>query len=196
MDDDECLSAVAEKHIHAELQNPTAAIYEFPLCHYILGRHDQRAYYWPEYHVRMFRRGAVTFSRTVHAGIQRHSDRQMRFASETGVAIHHLSNATVAGWIEKTNRYTANPDRAGVGAGSDGLAAFAHQRIDHWFSQTRDDAPNGYPAAAALLRAVYDMVDELKVWELASGSDGTDLLRQVCHDLNNEHLQSNALIKP
>ena len=187
MDDDECLSASAGARIRAELENPRAAIYEFPLRHYILGRHDERAYYWPEHHVRLFRRGAVTFCDTIHAGINRHASHVIRIESEKGVCIHHLSNANVAGWLEKTNRYTANPDRDGIKPGPAGLAAFGHQRIDYWFGRTRDDAPDGYPAAAALLRAVYDMVDGLKSWETAIGLDGADLLREACARLDQDH---------
>jgi hypothetical protein len=187
LDDDECLSAAAGPRIRAELENPQAAIYEFALRHYILGRHDERAYYWPEHHVRLFRRGAVTFRDTIHAGIIRHATQVVRFPVEKGVCIHHFSNANVAGWIEKTNRYTSNPDRDGIKPGPEGLAAFGHQRIDHWFARTRDDAPDGYPAAAALLRAVYDMVDGLKAWETAVGLDGIDLLRHACARLDQEH---------
>lgn len=165
LDDDECLDPRAAVAIRTELVRPRGRIYEFPLRHYILGRHDERAYYWPEHHVRLFRRGAVTFAQTVHAGIVRHTGDIVRLTVEEGVCIQHFSNATVAGWIEKTNRYTGRADRAGIAAGSEGLAAFAHARIDYWMSRTRDDAPLGYPAAAALLRAIYDMVDALKAWE-------------------------------
>jgi len=184
MDDDECLSAEAEQHILKELANPTADIYEFPLRHYILGQHDERAYYWPEHHVRLFRRGAVTFSRTIHAGIVRHSDRVMRFAASDGVCIHHLSHPDVAGWIEKTNRYTSRADRVGIKAGPEGLAAFAHERIDHWISRSLDSTPDGYPAAVAVLRAVYDMVDAVKAWEADRGLDGSALFAQVCASLD------------
>jgi hypothetical protein len=186
MDDDECLSPEAAEHIRAELENPRAEIYEFPLRHYILGRHDERAYYWPERHVRLFRRGAVSFSRTVHAGIVRHSDRVAQFSAEDGVCIHHLSHTDAAGWIEKTNRYTSRPDRAGIKVGPEGFAAFAHQQIDHWMARTTDNAPDGYPAAVALLRAVYDMVDAVKAWETSSGVNGTALFQQVCESLDQD----------
>jgi len=183
LDDDECLDPGAGAAIREELSLPRASIYEFPLRHYILGRHDERAYYWPEHHLRLFRRGAVTFSGTVHAGIVRHESQMVRFAPGDGVCIHHFSNATVAGWIEKTNRYTGRPDRAVTMAGPEGLAAFAHARIDHWFARTKTDSPSGYPAAAALLRAVYDMVDALKAWE-ADSADGADLLQSAIKDLD------------
>jgi glycosyltransferase involved in cell wall biosynthesis len=184
MDDDECLSAAAENHIRSALDAQTADIYEFPLRHYILGRHDERAYYWPEHHVRLFRRGAVSFSSTVHAGIVRHSDRVARFDASDDICIHHLSHPDVSGWIEKTNRYTSRPNRVGINAGPEGFAAFAHQRIDYWMTRTADDTPIGYPAAAALLRAVYDMVDALKAWEAESGPTGTARFEQTCELLD------------
>ena len=187
MDDDECLSAEAEGRILAELENPTADIYEFPLRHYILGQHDERAYYWPEHHVRLFRRGAVTFSRTIHAGIVRHSESVMRFSASDGVCIHHLSHPDVSGWIEKTNRYTSRADRMGIKAGPEGFAAFAHERIDHWMARGTDHTPDGYPAAVALLRAVYDMVDAVKAWETERGIDGTTLFEQTCLALDQAH---------
>jgi glycosyltransferase involved in cell wall biosynthesis len=184
MDDDECLSPAAGVRIRAELLHPTAEIYEFPLRHYILGQHDERAYYWPEHHVRLFRRGAVTFSPTVHAGIVRHSDRVGRFAADSDVCIHHLSHQDTFCWIEKTNRYTARPDRSGMQPGPEGLAAFAHQRIDHWMERTEDKTPNTYPEAVAVLRAIYDMVDAVKSWETERGLDGATLFAQACQALD------------
>jgi len=187
MDDDECLSPGAETWIRTELANPRADIYALPLRHYILGLHDERAYYWPEHHVRLFHRGAVTFSRTVHAGLVRHSERVATLAPEEGVCIHHLSHPDVNGWIEKANRYTSRLKRTGITAGPEGLAAFAHQRIDHCMARTHDESLDGYPAAVALLRAVYDMIDALKAWETHTGLDGTVLFQQVCAALDSEY---------
>src|SRR3954453_8011842 len=48
LDDDECLSPEAAQFVRTELQAPRADIYALPLRHYILGEHDERAYYWPE----------------------------------------------------------------------------------------------------------------------------------------------------
>jgi glycosyltransferase involved in cell wall biosynthesis len=184
MDDDECLGAQAAQRIRTEVQNPRADIYAFPLRHYILGTHDERAYYWPEHHIRLFRRCAVSFSRTVHAGIVRHSDRVFQFDPKDGVCIHHLSHPDVAGWIEKTNRYTSRADRSRCEAGTQGVAAFAHARIDYWQAQGKDNDPSGYPAAVALLRAIYDMVDALKAWEESEGLDGEALFKQACTGLD------------
>jgi glycosyltransferase involved in cell wall biosynthesis len=187
LDDDECLSPEAARFLQTELEAPRADIYALPLRHYVLGVHDERAYYWPEHHVRCFRRGAVSFSGTVHAGITLLSDRLMRVAPDAGVCIHHLSHPDVAGWIERTNRYTARRDRARVSDEGTGLAAFAHARIEHWLERTQDEEPDGYPAAVALLRAIYDMVDRLKTWEETRGLDGAVLFRQLCAELDAAH---------
>lgn len=184
MDDDEVLSVGSAAEIRKAIGSADHDIYAFPLRHYILGQHDERAYYWPEHHVRLFQRGAVTFTSTVHAGLVHHSARIAHFAPAAGVCIHHLSNASVAGWVEKTNRYTAKLDRAGIKAGPEGLAAFAHQRIDYWMAQSEVVLPNDYPAAVALLRAVYDLVDGLKSWETERGRDGAVLLREACGHLD------------
>jgi hypothetical protein len=95
-----------------------------------------------------------------------------------------LSHPDVSGWIEKTNRYTSRPDRVGLAAGPEGFAAFAHQRIDHWMARTRDGSTDGYPAAVALLRAVYDMIDAVKTWEAAAGLDGSVRFQQACATLD------------
>lgn len=51
-----------------------------------------------------------------------------------------------------------------------------------------DDVPGGYPAAVALLRAVYDMVDAVKAKEAESGLYGAALFQQVCESLDGARL--------
>jgi hypothetical protein len=184
VDDDECLSPEAVQFILAELTAPRAEIYSLPRRDYILGTHDERAYYWPEHHVRFFRRGAVEFSATIHACVVPRPDRVLYVVADTGACIHHLSHQDVAQWIEKANRYTSCIDRARVAHAGADLIGFAHARIDHWIGRTRDATPGGYPAAVALLRATYDLLDRLKVWEEERGLDGAALFRQVCADLD------------
>lgn len=184
LDDDECLSPEAGDGIRRELAAPRADIYCLPLRHYILGVHDEAAYYWPEYHPRLFRRGSVGFTGTVHGGTQLCSDRIAHLPPESGVAIHHLSHRDVAEWLDKCNRYTSRPDRRRVEHAGQDLGSFAHARIDHWLAQTKDAAPGGYPGAAAVLRAVYDLVDRLKTWEEERGLDGAAAFAQVCAGLD------------
>lgn len=181
LDDDEILSRESGPWLRAALSQPRADIFTLPLRHYILGVHDERAFYWPEAHARLFRRGAISFGATVHGGTIFHSDRVRPIPIESGVCIHHLSHPDVASFIERTNRYTARSNRVSVTGSEDDLISFAHDRISHWWERSETEAPNEYPAAVAVLRAVYDIVDRLKSWEAARGLDGAELFR---HEIN------------
>jgi hypothetical protein len=190
LDDDECLSPAAGDLIRAELTAPRADIYYLPLRHYILGAHDEAAYYWPEHHPRLFRRGTMVFTATVHGSAGLCSDRVLHLPPEGGIAIHHLSHRDVAEWIEKCNRYTSRPDRRRVEHAGQDVASFAHARIDHWLGRTKGPMAGGYPEAVAVLRAVYDIVDRLKTWEDERGLDGAAAFARECEALDAAYAES------
>jgi glycosyltransferase involved in cell wall biosynthesis len=177
LDDDEILSPETGPYLANIPRWADVDIHTIPYRHYILGVHDERACYWPEVRHCLFRKGAIEFKRTVHAGTVLKSDRIAAVPMESGVAIHHLSHPDVASFIERTNRYTSSRDRERIPGGEGDLAKFAHDRVDYWLQRTNDRSPDGYPAAVAVLKAVYDIVDRLKSWEEARGLDGAALFR-------------------
>ncbi|HLY88973.1 MAG TPA: glycosyltransferase [Acetobacteraceae bacterium] len=180
LDDDEMLNPAAIAHLHA---GPTADAVALPLRHWILGAFDPEAYYWPEHHIRFFRKGAVSFRPVVHGGMQLHAGSVERVAPKTQIFIEHLSHRDAEQWIERTNRYTSRPSRVNVEAEGTDLIDFAHRRIDHWLARGGHTDGDDYPAAVALLRAIYDMVDRIKAWETQRGIDGAAAFRARCAEL-------------
>ena len=180
LDDDECLSPEAALFIDEELYEPRADLYRLPLRHYIMAQHDEDAYYWPESHIRLFRKGALRFVPTVHGGIEELSERRYDIPIEAGIAIHHLSHADVHQWIEKTNRYTSRPERVRVLDEGTDLAHFAHRSIDRWLKASRNATPGSYSEAVAILRSTYDLIDRLKSWEEARGVNGRARFVKLC----------------
>jgi glycosyltransferase involved in cell wall biosynthesis len=183
LDDDELLSPEAITFLRRRRPPNGPEAYYLPKKHYILGRFDPAAYYWPEHHPQFFRKGAVSFSNTVHGGVQVHTERVERIAPETGICIHHLSHLDTAQWVEKANRYTSRPDRVRCEPEVADLIGFAHARIDHWLSRTGVTDRSDYAAAVALLRAVYDMIDRVKSWEQAQGFDAAVHFAAICAEL-------------
>jgi glycosyltransferase involved in cell wall biosynthesis len=183
LDDDEMLSPEAIVHLRAPRGADAPDAVELPLRHWILGAFDPGAYYWPEHHLRFFRKGSVAFQPVVHGGTVLLSDRIERVPAESPAYIEHLSHADAAQWLERTNRYTSRPRRAGTPPAEADLIDFAHQRIDHWLARSRGTDRNGYIAAVALLRAIYDMLDRVKAWEVERGIDGAAAFRQRCAEL-------------
>lgn len=192
LDDDECLSVDGIRFIERELAAPRAAVYLIPQRHYILGQHDERAYYWPEHQMRFFRRDAVAFRPTVHDGVRYDDADAFRIPPESGACLHHLSHKNVAQWIDKANRYTSNPDRARPEHVGNDLRAFAHDRIDRYQPESTESA-SGYPAAVGLLRGTYDLIDRLKTWEHEEGVDGEAAFQRVCRELEADYERAGTL---
>jgi glycosyltransferase involved in cell wall biosynthesis len=183
LDDDEMLSPDAIMHLRAPRAPGGAEAVALPRRHWVLGAFDADAYYWPEYLVRFFRRGAVAFGPVVHGGIDVRTERIERIPADSPIFIEHLSHVDTEQWIERTNRYTSRPRRVSAEPGTADMIDFAHRRIDHWVARSRHSDSNDYPAAVALLRAVYDMVDQVKAWETRRGLDGAGAFRARCAEL-------------
>lgn len=160
LDDDECLSPLSRDFFRKEAINPIADCYRVPCRHYILGEHNEAAYYWPQTQVRAYQRGKIEFSATVHGGIHCKGT-ETTVPIETGVCFHNFSHADVATWIAKTNRYTDIRDRSlTTDVIPENLGLYARERMDYWLSQRSDGSL--YCDSVAILRAIYDIVDTLK----------------------------------
>ncbi len=191
LDDDECLSVEAAKFLRSEAENPRADVYRLPCRHYVLGEHSENAYYWPQSHIRAFLRGAVEFNTTVHGG-QSIKGKVYDVAADTGVCFHNFSHPDVASWIEKTNRYTGVSDRvSATAAGSDDISEYTFARLNYWLgrSHSRDD----YTDSVAVLRAIYDIVDRLKLVEASRGVLGRALFGEVMAALRQDYLRESSV---
>ena len=170
LDDDEILSPACAATVRDFIASGSADVLQIPIKHYILGRHEPRAYYWPEWRPTLFRRGAVEFGPTVHGGT-RIVGRAERLPQDHPAFITHLSHPDIATWLEKTNRYTSQADRCGEVFPADAelrgwalrtLAARVNAVVavaDHL------GAVADHLAAVAILRGLYDIIDGLKQWE-------------------------------
>ena len=185
LDDDEILSPACEEAFRAAIAGDQADVFKVPMRHYVLGRHDERAAYWPEFRPCLFRRGSVTFRPTVHRGVDvTPGARQMGFAAGGPVYIQHLSHESISVWVEKTNRYTDQRDRVGTHPNGS-LVDWAINTLLVRGARARAysrDAGGDYLEAIAVLRGLYDIVDGLKRWE-ESQLDGAEALRRICAEV-------------
>ncbi|WP_095201891.1 glycosyltransferase [Mesorhizobium carmichaelinearum] len=181
LDHDECLSVEGIHWIRENAGSHPAGVFRLPKREYIMGRHDEGAYYWPSYNVRAFRRGAAEFVSTLHEEVGRIKGDVYDVPHDGGVCIHNLSHRDAHQWIEKTNRYTAERDRVSFFDQSTPLETFGQERIAFWLAQSR--SRSDYVVATALLRAVYDIVDRVKLWEAQDGLDGNAAFAAVCAEL-------------
>jgi hypothetical protein len=186
LDDDEILSPACGEAFRAAIAGDQAEVWTVPMRHYVLGRHDKRAAYWPEFRPCLFRRGSVEFGSTVHRGVNVAPEaRQKCFETGGPVFIQHLSHESVSVWVEKTNRYTDQKDRIGLGPPPGSLIDFAVNALVVRAARARGftrDAGGDYLEAVAILRGLYDIVDGLKRWE-ETQPDGGEAFRKICDEV-------------
>jgi glycosyltransferase involved in cell wall biosynthesis len=187
LDDDECLNVKAMELILSAVENPRGSIYYFPFRHHILGRHEERGYYWPEYRPALFRSGAIRFTDVVHDGVHPTTDEVVRIDPGTGAAIMHLSHKDAATWIEKTNRYTSRPKRAGSAKTADLTPSGIMSLMNNYMSIVPADDPDGYLTAIFALRGLYDVVDSIKRWESEQAQSGAEIFAKICTALNKDY---------
>jgi hypothetical protein len=187
LDDDECLNGKAIEAVLSAIKNPKGSIYYLPHRHHVIGRHDERAFYWPEYRPVLFRRNAIRFSSVIHNGVHPTVEDRVAISPETGAAIMHLSHKDVATWIEKTNRYTSRPERAGEAGANDMTPSGIMSLMQKYMSDVPLDDADGYLTAVASLRGLYDVVDAIKRWEVEQPKCGEDRFIEICQALNDEY---------
>lgn len=213
LDDDESFNPAAIRFILAEAAAPRAEAYRFPMRHYMLGRHDERAYYWPEAHERFFRRGAIEFPDVVHGGVQLLTDKVHEVPSESGACVRNLTRPDLADAFAKSNRFTDHPNRRSLASMDGSLADIARERLDRSLAgadkSRLDPAPNRlkrllrrltgaqrtdtrttrdkYLDAVALVGFIGDLMDVLKRWETAEGIDGRAAYAALCADFQREY---------
>lgn len=192
LDHDECLNVDGIRWVKEHAATHPGQVFRFPKCEYVMGVHDPDAYYWPMLNVRAFRRGAAEFVHTLHeeVGLLTDPSNQFDIPYDTGVRIHNLSHKSAHQWVEKTNRYTDEPNRVSWFDTTIPLEQFAHERVDFWLSQSR--SRSDYVVSAALLRAVYDIVDRVKLFEATMGIDGDEAFLAVCAELDRAYDQYDA----
>ena len=185
LDDDEILSTACGEAFRAAIAGDQADVWTVPMRHYVLGRHDERAEYWPEFRPCLFRRGAVTFGSTVHRGVNvTPGARQKSFETGGPVFIQHLSHENISTWIEKTNRYTDQKDRIGTRPHGS-LVDWAINALVVRGARARAygrDKGGDYLEAVAVLKGLYDIVDGLKRWE-EDQPDGGEAFRKICDEV-------------
>lgn len=185
LDDDECLNVEAIKYVQTAVREAEFDVHYFPLRHYVLGRHDEQAYYWPEFHPMLFRRGAIKFGTTVHGAKNRVSENHVYVPVESGVSVLHLSHPDARTWIEKTNRYTEERNRASAVSVDDLTPAQISRTMDSWLNRV-PPGDDPYLTAVAALRGIYDVVDMIKLWEQQQDG-GEQRFALLCEELNRDY---------
>jgi glycosyltransferase involved in cell wall biosynthesis len=140
-----------------------------PRRNVMFGRFDRRSGVWPDWQLRFFRRDKASWPVTEPHSSAVVDGLVVEAPASEENAIRHQSEATIAEWISKMNRYTEyeadQMARDGVEPSLRGLLVLPVRGFASPYIRGGGWRSGRYGLTIALLTALYRVVTELKLWE-------------------------------
>jgi glycosyltransferase involved in cell wall biosynthesis len=108
--DERVLPGLADT-IRQTMAKPEAEIYYLPRKNLLLGRWMEHALWWPDYQMRLWKRGKVQWPNEVH-GIPKTTEPTANIESDPKAAIEHHAYDTISEFVSMINSYTNHEVRA------------------------------------------------------------------------------------
>lgn len=149
-------------------ENGTADYYEVPRVNRIFGKWIRHSRWWPDYNVRFFKKGHVSWSKKIHEPPTTKGKGEKLLPIDSYAIIHHNYDS-VEQYIDRLNRYTTIQAINLIKNGYkftwvDLIKKPASEFIDRYFAGSGyNDGIHGL--ALAFLQSFSELVVYLKVWQ-------------------------------
>lgn len=186
LDPDEEVSIPLAQKIKETIEADGADYYRIPRKNIIFGHFMEHAHWWPDYNIRLFRKGAVSWSEVIHA-VPFTQGKGMDFEAKEEFAITHYHYSSVESYIERMNRYTSIQAERKVKSGykftwRDMLTRPTNEFLSRYFGdEGYKDGP--YGLALSLLQGFSELVFYLKIWQAEKFSDKKMELPEVIEEM-------------
>ncbi len=196
LDADECLSASLQEKLASCIEKATeqgsVCIY-LPRKNFVFGAWLKHTGWWPDYLPRLFRTGSVDWPEKIHALPQVQGTSWYAPASEL-YCIEHKNYSSIDEYFEKMGRYTsaaaAEAKLPQTTTAEDVLSTFFSEFLRRFFLQEGfKDGVRG--SALSLLQSTYQVLTQVKIWELSNHSEGSEApaqsivaVQHITRDLN------------
>lgn len=170
VDADEEVPETLRDYLFERMEQPDSAeAYYLPRKNIVFGTWYHYAGWWPDYQLRFFKRGTVTWPTKIHAQPETTSKPEYVPAKEELALVHH-NYQTVEQFIDRLNRYTtheaANRRSTGTPQSSQLIRAFHQELLSRLFRhQGIDGGMHG--VSLSFLQAMYELVVVAKQWQAA-----------------------------
>lgn len=145
------------------------AIYRIPRKNMIWGHWMQHTGWWPDFQIRLFKKGLVSWTEEIHGQPIMKQD-ELFFPLTSDIAIIHYNYPSVESYIDRLNRYTsitaaqADLNTSKIKTSAEFYSIFSEESIYRLFAgEGIKDGP--YGVSLSLLQGMYKLATELKIWE-------------------------------
>jgi len=194
VDADEEIPKTLAHFLQLEIKHAKADFYRLPRQNIIFGKTIKHGGWWPDYQIRFFRRGAVSWTEKIH-GIPLTKGRGSDLEPYEDLSILHYNYQTLEQFLERLNRYTSIASKE---------LFLGNQRfeVSQLFEMptrefiTRYFTWGGYKdgvhgLALSLLQSFSELVTYLKLWELENFKEEKIHLSAFAKLLKEEQRQKN-----
>ena len=168
LDPDEEISAGLSKKIREIVNKPQADYYRIPRKNIIFGKWIKNTRWWPDYNIRLFKKGAVSWNEIIHT-VPLTQGRGMDFEEKEDFPIVHHHYDSIEEYLDRLGRYTSIQADLKVKDGHkftwrDIITKPSSEFLSRYFSgQGYKDGIHGL--ILCLLQAFSELVLYIKVWE-------------------------------
>lgn len=168
LDADEILPEKLAKKLKEIAKEPEADYYRIPRKNIIFGKWIKHSRWWPDYNIRFFKKGYVSWSEVIHS-VPETKGRGLDLEANEENAIIHFNYYSINQFVERLNRYTEEHSKLKIKGGykfdwSDLIKKPADEFLSRYFQgEGYKDGLHGLTLAG--LQAFSEFVMYLKVWE-------------------------------
>ncbi|MCX6704823.1 MAG: glycosyltransferase family 2 protein, partial [Candidatus Woesebacteria bacterium] len=189
LDADEEVPQGLTLQIQKILNNPKADYYRIPRKNIIFGKWIKHTLWWPDYNIRLFKKGMVSWNEIIHAVPMTQGVGGDIEAKEEFAIIHHNYDS-VEQYLDRMNRYSTEHAILLVKEGhkfswKDLIIKPSNEFLSrYFFGQGYKDGLHGL--ALSLLQAFSELTIYLKVWQEEKFTDQTPKVGDVITVIRNQ----------
>jgi (heptosyl)LPS beta-1,4-glucosyltransferase len=168
LDADEEVSRQLSAKLKKIVKNPIGDYYRIPRKNIIFGKWIKHSRWWPDYNIRLFKKGFVTWNEVIHS-VPMTKGKGVDLKARENLALIHYHYNTVEEYIQRLNRYTTHHAKLKQKEGyvfswQDLIVKPTAEFLSRYFQgQGYKDGLHGL--ALANLQAFSELVLFLKLWQ-------------------------------
>jgi len=203
LDADEEVPQGLALHIQKILKNPKADYFRIPRKNIIFGHWMKHSRWWPDYNIRLFKKGSVSWNEIIHEVPMTQGVGSEIEVKEVLAIIHHNYDS-IEQYIERMNRYTSQHAKLKVKEGykfswKDIIVKPSNEFLSrYFFGEGYKDGLHGL--TLSLLQAFSELTVYLKIWQSEKFTEQNPAITQITSLINEEekelhYWQADAMVK-
>ncbi|HKB88330.1 MAG TPA: glycosyltransferase family 2 protein [Patescibacteria group bacterium] len=203
LDPDEEIPPILKKKIRKIVHENKLGYYRIPRKNIIFGKWLKHSRWWPDYNIRLFKKGTVSWNEVIHSVPVTQGDGYDMDVKEEFAIIHHHYDS-IDQYIDRMNRYTSQQSKMKLSENykfswKDLISKPAEEFFSrYFFGEGYKDGVHGL--SVSILQGFSELVLYLKIWQAEKFRDEeinlSDIISEMRLKEKDLHFwQNNALYK-